>query len=694
MAMKNKVAKKKSIAKYILTLILLVALVPAFVMEIISYSNSKQELIKKNDRLKVTAVNVLQRQKSDLRQDVDEQLTSLSKRPELTDKVNLKDASKTLKIANGSSKGTITNLMYVNSDGTYAYSNFAMPDNMDILDQDWYKKAPTDQAYWSTPYEDPANNSYSASVSQKIIDKQGKSHVLAVTVSYSAIQQSIASMKIGNNGQAAILTDEGRVLVKQNTGKNNHTFKAGQKIDRTALYKAVAKSPKQRGTVKVNGGSKVNQVTFDKGQEKGDYWTVAQMNDSDLSAGKKRIIITLSTVMLIITILAIFVSYYGTTVIKRTLLVIENAFKKAGQGNLRYLPAKGEKYEPATSRLDRLAQKIATADTNGHEFNRVTASYNDMIASVSVLISQVKGEANSVSERAVSLLDLSKQTTSASEEIAQTITEIAEVTGSQAKETTESVDEVQKITTNIDQVNENMQQLAKSSSEASEIGQTNLNIMDKVNGNWSGEINEMQEMMNSVQAMDDDVQNITKIISVINDIARQTNLLALNASIEAASAGEAGKGFSVVAAEIRKLAEQSNDSTKEIEGIIGQIRKQSTDMVKKTTSSLEGGEKQTDLITQAIKSTMNVYQHNEAMGENVQKITSSTAEIGETQKMILEKLESISASTQENAAGTEEVSANSEEVQATMDEFTEHVSTLGDTAKKLQEYTNQFDLED
>lgn len=97
MAMKNKVAKKKSIAKYILTLILLVALVPAFVMEIISYSNSKQELIKKNDRLKVTAVNVLQRQKSDLRQDVDEQLTSLSKRPELTDKVDLKDASKTLK---------------------------------------------------------------------------------------------------------------------------------------------------------------------------------------------------------------------------------------------------------------------------------------------------------------------------------------------------------------------------------------------------------------------------------------------------------------------------------------------------------------------------------------------------------------------------------------------------------------------
>lgn len=267
------------------------------------------------------------------------------------------------------------------------------------------------------------------------------------------------------------------------------------------------------------------------------------------------------------------------------------------------------------------------------------------------------------------------------------------MTGSQAKETTESVDNVQKITAHIDNVNANMEELANSSKEASKVGQNNLDVMDKVNGHWLNEINGMQALMSSVQEMDSDVQNITKIINVINDIARQTNLLALNASIEAASAGEAGKGFSVVAAEIRKLAEQSNDSTKEIESIIEQIRQQSTGLVKTTTDSLESSEKQTGLITEAIKSTMNVYKHNEAMGANVQKIHEGTKEISETQKMILDKLESISASTQENAAGTEEVSANSEEVQATMDEFTQHVSTLEETAAQLQKLTGQFDLD-
>lgn len=692
MAMKKKIAKK-SIGRSILIVLLLLALVPAIIMELVSYGDSRQQLLTKNDRLKETAVNVLQRQQDDMTQEVNEQLASLKKRPELTSNVDLKNVTRTLKIANGTTKGTITNLMYVNTDGTYAYSNFAMPKDMDILDQDWYQKAPIGHAYWSTPYKDPANNSYSASVSQKFSDKQGKTHVLAVTVSYSSVQRSVESMEIGNSGQAAVLTKAGRVLIKKNTGKGNNTFKAGKMINKNPIYKAVAASTRKSGMVKVPGGSQIDKVTFDKGNGTTDNWTIAQMNDNDLSAGTHHMMITLAITMLVMVILAVLVSYYGASLIKKTFLIFEKFFMDAAQGKLRFIPAKGDKVEYSRSLLERQAQKMTLADPNGHEYNRVAASYNNMIASVTVLIGQTQEEAKKVTERAASLLDLSKQTTTASEEIAQTITEIAEVTSSQAKETTESVDEVQKISTNIANVNTNMQELAKSSGEASEIGQNNLNIMDKVNGNWSGEINEMEALMSSVKKMDNDVQNITKIISVINDIARQTNLLALNASIEAASAGEAGRGFSVVASEIRKLAEQSNDSTKEIEAIIEQIRKQSTDMVNKTTASLESGEKQTGLITEAIKSTMNVYQHNEAMGANIHKIYEGTEEISETQKMILEKLESISASTQENAAGTEEVSANSEEVQATMDEFTQHVSTLEETSSQLQKLTSQFDLD-
>ena len=121
-----------------------------------------------------------------------------------------------------------------------------------------------------------------------------------------------------------------------------------------------------------------------------------------------------------------------------------------------------------------------------------------------------------------------------------------------------------------------------------------------------------------------------------------------------------------------QVAEQSAASTKDIDN----IKNQSTEMVDKTNSSVEGGQKR-----------------NQKMEQKVAGVAEASDKIEEVQGKVLEGLESISASTQENAAGTEEVSANSEEVLATMDEFTQHVSDLRDISGQLKKETDNLTIE-
>lgn len=230
-----------------------------------------------------------------------------------------------------------------------------------------------------------------------------------------------------------------------------------------------------------------------------------------------------------------------------------------------------------------------------------------------------------------------------------------------------------------------MLQATDKSGKAAKLNEENIAISKHVNDNWNNELGQMRTLSKSMGELNNNVKNINKIIGVINGISQQTNLLALNASIEAASAGEAGKGFSVVASEIRKLSEQTKDSTHEIEKIIGIITEQSDVMVGQTGKSLEGGEKQAELIGRAIESSNEVYSINKDVVQTIQSIEVASGDLEKIQDEVLKNLESISASTEENAAGTEEVSANSEEVLATMEELTLTVADLQKGSKKLKD---------
>ena len=182
-------------------------------------------------------------------------------------------------------------------------------------------------------------------------------------------------------------------------------------------------------------------------------------------------------------------------------------------------------------------------------------------------------------------------------------------------------------------------------------------------------VGETQETDQQIQGLAVAATKIGEVVSLINDIASQTNLLALNATIEAARAGEAGKGFSVVASEVKALANQTGKATEEISGQIGAIQTA------------------THAAVEAIKRIGGT------IGE-VSSVSSSIAAAVEEQGAATME---ISRNTQETARGTQEVSSNIVEVNRAAGEtgtVASHVQTsaseLGEQAEKLKSAVDHF----
>ena len=326
------------------------------------------------------------------------------------------------------------------------------------------------------------------------------------------------------------------------------------------------------------------------------------------------------------------------------------------------------------------------------EVGTLAESLQSIIDSLREFIGAVGNSADQVSVSSQILATTSEESSVAAEEVARTIEQIAEGATEQAKNTEEGVRNTDELGEIIEVELECMVELMKQADAVMQLKDDGAAVVSQLTNKTNENINAIKKVHDGIIKTNASSEKIDEASKVIQSIAEQTNLLALNAAIEAARAGEAGRGFAVVAEEIRKLAEQSSNSTKEIEEVVRELQRNSQIAVEIITNVAEITRDQEN----SVEMTKNAF---DGISDAIIMTKAMMNELNEASKNMAEKkdeiigiIQNLSAIAQENAAATEEVSASTEEQLASMEEISSASNDMANLSNELKEVISKFKI--
>lgn len=306
------------------------------------------------------------------------------------------------------------------------------------------------------------------------------------------------------------------------------------------------------------------------------------------------------------------------------------------------------------------------------------------------IIYRIIDSANTLGAASEELLASAQETASSTHQINISVSNISDGATHQSKSIEGATDIVQKLLNKINNVSKYIQDTDERTIKAAENSNSGLNKVEEAVIKIENIQHSATEMSYAIVSLDNYSKEIGKITEVIQNISDQTNLLALNASIEAARVGEHGKGFSVVAEEIRKLAEQSNDSAGSIAILIENIKNESENVMKSMKKSSEDIENGVNAVIVAGDSFRNINREIDHVVKGTNSITKMSEEIQNDAKEITYIMENINEFSQESVAGMEEILSATDEQTSVMESVTEALKNLTDLAEELQVAVNNF----
>jgi len=350
-------------------------------------------------------------------------------------------------------------------------------------------------------------------------------------------------------------------------------------------------------------------------------------------------------------------------------------------------------------RLQNAVQAIAEGDLRHQikvrgddEFGSLSRYFNRMIDRVSHMLGSTQGAAVSLYDHAESFLQFSQATAEANGMIVHAMKEIAAGAHRQAELTEDSAAQTVDMRMVLNSMHDNAAEMNDHSLEAMNWCEAGAREVEGLLQSAEQTERIFDQLSTSMEQLAEQTRKIAKMTSSISEFAEQTNILAINAAIVAAHAGQEGRGFTVIAAQIRELADRSKQATVSIHGLIGSLQSQMQDVsdnMGKVRSAMDyqlskvGGTQHT---FEQIRQAMTIM-HHQVAGIHLQ-ITKAQ----EIQDRIAAALQTMSGITEETAAGAREINSNAEVQHLSVQQIAEQAEEINRLSEQLIREIHRFKI--
>lgn len=651
--------KHFTMSKKLITAFLAILLVPILVLAAFSYEVASKSL---NDEIMSSAANGVQQLNELINKDVQPKIDIVSylaksvKKSELASKN--KDLLKVKLEQLSETDEDVVEVFIADQNGKLTeYSKIHKGSASSAKNESWFQQSMGDEKLIiSDPFVDKSSDDLLITISEQLADGSG---VIGINVRLNTIVKDTNSIKIGKEGYAFVATADQHYIAHK-------TDKPGAKLTGDFISKLY---DKKQGSFKYEYNGQPKQMFFDTNEATG--WKIAgTMYTGEVKEAAQPVLDLTMIILAAAMAIGGIAIYFIIKSIRKPLIELSESAEKISQGDL-------------TQHIE-----VRTHD----EIGKLAQSFNEMSAKLKHVIQAVQNSIENVAASSEELTASAGQTTQATEHITTSIEQFSNSTEHQNDMIEKSSVQLNEMDRSLSHMVDTTSHMMESSIDSSKTAQAGGELVQKTAGQMQTIEQAVKEAELVIQGLEQKSKDITNILGVINGIADQTNLLALNAAIEAARAGEAGRGFSVVAEEVRKLAEQSVSSSKEIESLTNEIVEEiekSQKMFKQVAGEVQAGLNITDETKVSFEK---ITDKTSEMTEQMKQMNGTAKELSHGSNDISHAVNQIKELSRESSAGFQDIAASAEEQLASMEEISSSSATLSQMAEELRELIKQFKM--